>query len=183
MLCVAWKRGLPRKFAYLKLLLIFFIYLIKVPSAENAIKLVRSVQADVICQINFLRTVHTSPSRDGNLHSSGMSHDKRASPKPSFRAPWRVGDAVVDGGNAGWTTSKSRHPCSCQNCSQGPSAEQKKMEENLMSPSTTPSIKELNGTELILLPLPGSLPFSSLTSWFSQIHFPQSSPKTNWRVI
>ena len=31
---------------------------------------------------------------------------RTASPKPSFRAPWRVGDAVVSTGNAGWTASK-----------------------------------------------------------------------------
>ena len=35
-------------------------------------------------------------SRDGKLHGSGMSHATKASPKPSFRAPWRVGDAVVN---------------------------------------------------------------------------------------
>ena len=45
-------------------------------------------------------------SRDGNLHGSDMSHAMTASPKPSFRTPWRVGDAVVSRGNAGWTTSK-----------------------------------------------------------------------------
>ena len=33
--------------------------------------------------------------------------------KKSFRALWRVGDAVVDRGNAGWTTSKSGYPCPC----------------------------------------------------------------------
>ena len=33
-------------------------------------------------------------SRDGNLHGLGMSHTKTASPKPYFRAPWTVGDAV-----------------------------------------------------------------------------------------
>ena len=31
----------------------------------------------------------------------GMSHASTASPKPSFRAPWRVGDAVVGRGK-GW---------------------------------------------------------------------------------
>ena len=56
-------------------------------------------------------------SRDGHLHGSGMSHATTASPKSSFRAPWRVGaDAVVSRGKAGWTTSKSGHPCPCQNC-------------------------------------------------------------------
>ena len=52
-----------------------------------------------------------------------MSLATTASPKPSFSAPWRMDDAVVGRGNAGWTTSKSGHPCSCQNCSQWPPAE------------------------------------------------------------
>ena len=34
-------------------------------------------------------------SRDGNLHGSDISHATTASPKPSFRAPLRMGDAVV----------------------------------------------------------------------------------------
>ena len=33
-----------------------------------------------------------------------------------FKAPWRVGDAVVSRENAGWKTSKSGHPCPCQSC-------------------------------------------------------------------
>ena len=41
---------------------------------------------------------------------SGMSHAITASPKLSFRAPWKVGDAVVGRGNAGRTTSKSGRP-------------------------------------------------------------------------
>ena len=45
-------------------------------------------------------------SRDGNLHGLGVSHAMTASLKPSFRAPWRVGDSVVGSGNAEWTTSK-----------------------------------------------------------------------------
>ena len=40
-----------------------------------------------------------------------------------FKAPWRVGDAVVGRGSAGWMTSKSGHPCPCQICTQGPPAE------------------------------------------------------------
>ena len=62
-------------------------------------------------------------SRNGNLPGSGMSHAMTTSPNPSVRAPWRVGDAVVGKGNAGWRTSKSERPCLCQNCSQGPPAE------------------------------------------------------------
>ena len=56
--------------------------------------------------------------RDRNLHCLGMSHAMTASPNPSFRAPWGVGNAVVGRGNAGWTTLKSGHPLPCQNCSQ-----------------------------------------------------------------
>ena len=62
--------------------------------------------------------------RDRNLHRLGMSHAMTAYPKPSVRAPWKVGDAVVGRENAGWTTSKSGHSCPCQNCSQGPPAEE-----------------------------------------------------------
>ena len=69
------------------------------------------------------RNVFWQLSRGGNLHGSGMSHATTASPKLSFRAPWRMGDAVVGRGNVGWTTPKNGHPCSCQNCSQGPPAE------------------------------------------------------------
>ena len=32
---------------------------------------------------------------DGNLHGSGMSRATIACLEPTFRAPWRVGDAVV----------------------------------------------------------------------------------------
>ena len=89
--------------------------------------------------------------RDGNLHHSGMSHAKTTSLKPSFMAPWRVGDAVVGTGNVGWTTWKSGHPCPCQNCSQGPPAEKTGRRScwivSHVSP-TTQSIKELNWTEL-----------------------------------
>ena len=46
-----------------------------------------------------------------------------ASPKPFFRAPWRLGDAMVGRGNAEWTTSKSGHAWPCKNGSQGPPAE------------------------------------------------------------
>ena len=43
--------------------------------------------------------------------------------KPSFRTPWMTGDAAVGRGNAGWTPSKSVHPCPCRNCSQRPPAD------------------------------------------------------------
>ena len=62
-------------------------------------------------------------SRDGNLHGSDMSHATTASLNPSIRTPWRVGDAVISRGNAGWTTPKTENPCPYQNCSQRPPAE------------------------------------------------------------
>ena len=61
-----------------------------------------------------------------------------ASPKPSFRAPSRPGDAVAGRGNAGWITSKSGHPCPCQNCSHWPPAENTGREPLLNSPSCSP---------------------------------------------
>ena len=72
---------------------------------------------------------------DGKLHGSGMSHTTTASPKPFFRAPWRVDDGVVGRRNAGWTTSKSGHPCPCQNCSPGPPAEKTSRGSLLNRPS------------------------------------------------
>ena len=56
----------------------------------------------------------------GTSHGSGMPHATRASSKPFFiRALWRLGDAVVGRGNAGWTISNSGHSCPRENCSQG----------------------------------------------------------------
>ena len=52
-----------------------------------------------------------------------VNHTVTPSPGPSFKAPWRLGDITVGRGNAGWTTSNSRWPCPCQNCSQCPPVE------------------------------------------------------------
>ena len=87
-------------------------------------------------------------SRDGNLHGSGMSHPTTASPKRSFGAPWRVGNDVVGRGNAGWTTSKSGHPCRSQNCSQGPPAEKTGRGSLMNRPSCPPAKQIGQGTEL-----------------------------------
>ena len=87
-------------------------------------------------------------SRDGNLHGSGMSHATTTSPKPSFRAPWSVGDAVASTGNAGWTTSKSEHLCPWQNCSQGPPAGKTGRGSLLNRPSCSPDDPVGQGTEL-----------------------------------
>ena len=48
------------------------------------------VQSKIIFLVDY-RNLFWHVSRDGNLHGSGMSHVTTASPKPSFRAPWRVG--------------------------------------------------------------------------------------------
>ena len=99
---------------------------------------------------NFRRKLFRQLSRDRNLHDSGMSHATTASSKQSSTAPWRVCNAVVGGGNAGWTTSKSEHSCPCQNSSQGPPAKKndwKRISAEsaviIISP-TSQSVKRLN---------------------------------------
>ena len=77
----------------------------------------------------------------------GMSHATTASPKPSFRAPWRVDDAMVGRGNAGWISSKS-DPCPCQNCWQGPLAEKTGTGSLLNGPSCSPDDSVGQGTAL-----------------------------------
>ena len=105
-------------------------------------------------------------SRDVNSHGSGVSHGTTASPKPSFRTPWRMDDAVVGRGNAGWTTSKSGHPCSCQSCTQGSHAE-KTGRGSLLNRPSCPSDNQIGqGAELNcreLRTLTGSL-FKVVTS-------------------
>ena len=86
----------------------------------------------------------------GPQHGSDMSHAATASPKPSVRARWRVGDALVGRGHARWTTSKSGHLCPCQDCSQQPPAEKTgrgSLLNRLPCPHPSPtfqSVKELN---------------------------------------
>ena len=46
--------------------------------------------------------------------------------------------AVIGRGNAGWTTSKSEHPCPCRNRSQGPPAEKTGRGSLLNHPSFSP---------------------------------------------
>ena len=86
--------------------------------------------------------------RDGNLHDLGMSHLMIACPKPSFTAPCMVDDAVVSRGNAEWTTSKSGHPCPCQNCSQRPPTEKTGREFLLNHPSCSPDNPVSQGAEV-----------------------------------
>ena len=59
-----------------------------------------------------------------------------------------VGDAVVGRGNAGWTTSKSVHPCPCQKCLQGPPTENIGRGYLLNRPSCPPDDPIGHGTEL-----------------------------------
>ena len=51
-----------------------------------------------------------------NSHGSGMSRAMTASPKLSFRAPWRVSNASISRGNAGQTMSNCGCPCTCWHC-------------------------------------------------------------------
>ena len=92
------------------------------------------------------RNLLWQPSRDRNLCGSGMSHATTASPELFSRAPWRVGDVMVSRGNAWWTTSKSGHPCPCQNCSQGPPAEKTGRGSLLNCPSCFPDDPTDQGT-------------------------------------
>ena len=87
-------------------------------------------------------------SRDGSLHDSGMSHDTAASPRPSFRAPWKEADAAVSRGNTGWTTSKSGHPRPCKNCSWRPPVEKIGRGSLLNRPSCPHEDPIGQGTEL-----------------------------------
>ena len=81
-----------------------------------------------------------------NLHGLGMSHTMTASPKPSFKAPWTVGDAVDGRINAGWTTSKSGQSCLCQTCSPGSPAEKTGRGFVLTCPSCPPGDPVGQGT-------------------------------------
>ena len=68
-------------------------------------------------------------SRDGNLHGSGMSHPTTASPKPAYRALWRVGDAVVGRGNADGLHQRVDIPARARTAHKG--LLQKRLEEDL----------------------------------------------------
>ena len=86
----------------------------------------------------FFAVTKTSNCREYDPNQGlGMSHSRTAFPKPSFRTSWKVGNAMVGRGNAGWIVSKNGHPCPCQNCSQGPRSKDWKRisaELPLMSP-------------------------------------------------
>ena len=118
---VSWKVGLG---CDLKLLLTDFIYFGKTVQtgffslgymiSEVSLVFFFCLVLDLELEISiFIR----------NLHGLGMSHTTTTSPKSSFRAPWRMSNAVVSKGNAEWTMSKSGHSCPYQNCSHGPPAE------------------------------------------------------------
>ena len=72
----------------------------------------------------------------------------KVSPKPSFGAPWKVGDAVVGRENAVWKTSQSGHPCPCQNCSLRPPAERTRRGSLLNHPLCPPDDPMDEGSEL-----------------------------------
>ena len=81
-----------------------------------------------------------------------MSSAVTTTSKPSLWATWRVGDAGVCRGNAEQRTSKSGHPCPCQNRSQGLPAEKSGRGSSLNRLSCPPDdpigqSAELNGTD------------------------------------
>ena len=86
--------------------------------------------------------------QETEMHGSDMSHATTASPKPSFRAPWRAGDVVAGRGDDGWTTLKSWHLCPCQNYSQGLPAEKTKRGSLLNRTSCPPDDPVGQGTEM-----------------------------------
>ena len=69
------------------------------------------------------------------------------SPEPSFRATWRVDDATVSRGTAGWIRSKSGCPCPSQNC-WWPSTEKTGRGFLLNPPSCQPDNPISSGTDL-----------------------------------
>ena len=76
-----------------------------------------------------------------------MSSAPTASPKPSFRASWRVSKTVVSRRNAEWTTSKKDIPLHASNAADG--LTQKRLEEDLCQIVayvylTTLPVRELN---------------------------------------
>ena len=86
-------------------------------------------------------------SRDGNLHSFGISHDNLSK---------TILQGTLEGGRRRgrqrkcWIdTSRSGHPCTCQNCSQGPPAENIGRGSLLNRPSSPPDGPIGQGTELI----------------------------------
>ena len=78
-----------------------------------------------------------------------MCHATIACPKPSFREPLRMVDAVVGGGSVGWTTRKSGHPCPYARTShKGPPAEKTGKGSLLNRPSCPLGDQIGQGTEL-----------------------------------
>ena len=118
-------------------------------------------------------------------HGSGLSCTMTASPKPFFKAPWKVGNAMVSSGHAGWTKSQSGHPCPCQNCLWRPPAEKTGTGSLLNHPSglvplTTRPVEKLNWTESKEIV---SLPAEPSWRWcvFLGLLFFQFSQKTCWQ--
>ena len=90
---------------------------------ETSPYLLLGAQDQGLCAEQDQRPSGSTGTSFGNCQEMGSRmvracHTTTASPKLSCRAPWKMGDAVVSRGNAGWTTSKDGHPSPCQNCLQ-----------------------------------------------------------------
>ena len=101
-------------------------------------------------QINFLVVHRNLPwplSRDGHLQGSVMSHATTASPKPSFKAPWRLGGAMVGRGNTGWAIAYQRMDTPAHARTAHSGLLQKRLEEDLVSTeSSLMSHRRFNGS-------------------------------------
>ena len=75
-----------------------------------------------------------------------MSHATTASSKPSFRASWRAGNAVVGIGNAGWTTSKTDIPAHARTAQKGLLQERLEQDPSRLPDDPIGQGTELNGT-------------------------------------
>ena len=88
-------------------------------------------------------------SRDGNSHGEGMSHATTASPKPSFKALWKLGDPWSAEEMLDEQYQRMNIPCPCQNCSQWPPAEKTGRGFLLNHPSCTPDDLIIQGLNWI----------------------------------
>ena len=106
-----------------------------------------------------------------------MLHALTASPKPSFKAPWRVGNTLVSRGNAGWIMQNSGHTCPCQNCSQRPPLE-KTGSGSLLNHSSCPQMTHLSRDWTELKPRT-----SKNNKYSSSCSIYEHTPQTPWGGI
>ena len=115
------------------------IWILLMESPAGSTRSVTGVEQDLLaCRllVDIQEPLLAAVKRGWNLHGLGMS--------PVFRASWRLDDAVVSRGNAGWTMSKSGHPYPYQNYSRWPPAEKIGKASLMNCPSCPPSVRQPN---------------------------------------